>query len=132
MQLSRGPFEVRLRSDSASEPVLRREGTADSNSSQPCVVHGSNAVETEPLETEVDPILDHMLQENAVQRNFDCNHYETCLGLAAALNWDSFTCTACSRKINPQLVWRAHQNVRQEKSKNEICGRPEIKKHVPQ
>ena len=50
--------------------------------------------------------------EDSPFRNFDCSNYNKCLSLAAALDWDSFTCEGCNLEINEQLIWRAHHRLR--------------------
>jgi hypothetical protein len=59
-------------------------------------------------------------------RNYDCGNYETCLGLAAALNWSSFTCEKCSGAVNEQLLWRAHHKLRNNPSLSKLCGLPTL------
>jgi hypothetical protein len=78
-------------------------------------LHSSNAAEA----------LHYTLNEAAdPHRNLECQHYETCLNLAAALNWDSFTCQGCSGSINESLKWRAGQNTRRDAVAKAICGAP--------
>ena len=57
----------------------------------------------------------------APKRRHLCSHYETCLNLAAAFNWDNFTCRGCSGEINQTLLWRAHQEMRKDKIIRKIC-----------
>ena len=59
-------------------------------------------------------------------RNLDCSHYETCLELAAALNWESFTCAQCKGEINESLRWRAGQNTRKDAVAKAICGSTKV------
>lgn len=59
-------------------------------------------------------------------RNYDCRNYDTCLGLAAALNWSSFTCAGCTGTVNKHLLWRAHSEVRKNKTLAELCDLPDI------
>ncbi len=66
----------------------------------------------------------------APDRNYDCQNYDTCLGLAAALNWNSFACTGCSGSVNQHLLWRAHSEVRKNKTLAELCDLPNISPHV--
>ena len=120
MQSKRGPFEVKLGAAASAESELA--------GARQFFVEGANAVDAAAFEAEMQ--LTIAACGKTVKRDFDCNNYETCLGLAAALNWDSFTCDSCARKINPQLIWRAHQNIRQDKSLNQICDLPEIKKLI--
>ena len=61
-------------------------------------------------------------------RNYDCKHYETCLDLAASLNWSSFTCTGCSGEVNSALLWRAHQNQRKDSVAKALCDLKPIEK----
>ncbi|MCB0325370.1 MAG: hypothetical protein KDD69_17425 [Bdellovibrionales bacterium] len=57
-------------------------------------------------------------------RNYDCPNYSTCLGIAAALDWSSFSCKGCVGRVNKQLLWRAHQMVRSNRSLQQVCGLP--------
>ena len=59
-------------------------------------------------------------------RNLDCSHYETCLELAAARNWESFTCAQCKGEINESLRWRAGQNTRKDAVAKAICGSTKV------
>ena len=61
---------------------------------------------------------------NAPERNYDCTNYETCLGLAAALDWKSFTCCGCCGTVNQQLLWRAHHRIRNNPSLSKLCNLP--------
>lgn len=63
---------------------------------------------------------------SAPRRRYSCSHYESCLNLAAALNWDNFTCRGCSGNIEPALLWRAHQALRRDGIAERICSIPEI------
>ena len=66
----------------------------------------------------------------APRRKYDCVNYESCLDLAAALNWDSFTCRGCNQQINHNLVWRAHQAKRHDSIANSLCSHlPNISVH---
>lgn len=56
------------------------------------------------------------------RRRYACPQYDTCLNLAAALNWDSFTCRGCSGDINQALFWRARQEVRKDGVVRTICS----------
>jgi hypothetical protein len=40
------------------------------------------------------------------RRRYDCAQYETCLTIASALFWDSFTCRGCNGTVNGRLLWR--------------------------
>jgi hypothetical protein len=48
------------------------------------------------------------------RRRYDCERYETCLGLAASLNWESFTCRGCCGEPNENLLWRARVSARKD------------------
>lgn len=61
-------------------------------------------------------------------RNFECANYTTCLNLAAALNWDSFTCYGCCQEINQQLLWKAYGKVRNDKEMEQLCDLPLLKR----
>jgi hypothetical protein len=65
------------------------------------------------------------------RRRYDCSHYETCLDLAAALNWDSFSCRGCSGEVNESLFWRAAQMEKRDALVSEICTIPLLKGKRP-
>jgi len=62
----------------------------------------------------------------APRRRFDCSNYCTCLDLAAALNWDNFTCRGCSGDIDEALLWRARQALRKDDIARQVCDLPAI------
>jgi hypothetical protein len=55
------------------------------------------------------------------ERRYGCDHYDTCLDLAASLNWASFTCKGCSGEVNRALYWRAHQRQRKDSVAKALC-----------
>ena len=61
------------------------------------------------------------LPSDAPRRRYTCSNYETCLNMAAALNWDNFTCRGCSGELNESLLWRAQAESRKDKIVKEIC-----------
>ena len=67
--------------------------------------------------------LDHPAQ--GPLRRYECSNYETCLKIAAALNWDSFTCRGCNSQINENLLWRAQHAVHKDKTVKAICDLPD-------
>jgi hypothetical protein len=60
------------------------------------------------------------------RRRYDCASYDRCLELAAALNWESFTCRGCSGQVNDALLWRAGQAIRRDSVAKAICSAPKI------
>jgi hypothetical protein len=66
------------------------------------------------------------------ERKYDCKNYETCLDLAASLNWSSFTCQGCSGEVNSALLWRAHQNQRKDSVARALCDLKPIEQVVGQ
>lgn len=62
----------------------------------------------------------------SITRDFDCPNYTVCLGTAAALNWDSFSCFGCCGQVDHQLLWRAHHNVRRDEVLADICRLPSL------
>jgi len=62
----------------------------------------------------------------APRRRYSCRHYDGCLNLAAALNWDNFTCRGCSGTVNQSLLWRAHQAMRRDDIADRLCEIPDI------
>ena len=65
----------------------------------------------------------------APRRRYSCPNYDTCLDLAAALNWDNFTCRGCSGEVNQALYWRAYQAQKKDQVVNRLCDLPEINVH---
>ena len=63
------------------------------------------------------------------RRRFSCYNYETCLNLAAALNWDNFTCRGCSGQVNDVVLWRARQEFKRDAIAHRLCELPEIEFH---
>lgn len=61
------------------------------------------------------------------RRRYSCPNYTSCLSIACALNWDSFTCRGCSSQINESLCWRAHQALRRDRVADKLCELPEIR-----
>jgi len=59
-------------------------------------------------------------------RQFHCQNYETCLNLAAALDWESFTCQGCSQEIDEKLCWKAHLAQKKDLVAEKICDIPEL------
>lgn len=61
----------------------------------------------EPLEVlpkNVVPLFPQKLVRSAPYRVYECKNYGTCLGLAADLNWKSFSCAGCCGKPNEELI----------------------------
>jgi hypothetical protein len=63
---------------------------------------------------------------DAPRRRYDCQNYDTCLELAAALNWDNFTCRGCDNTMNQSYIWRARQAARKDDVAGSLC------EHLPQ
>ncbi len=63
----------------------------------------------------------------APRRRYSCPHYEKCLNLAAALNWDSFTCRGCSGEVDEAVLWRARQAQKRDLVAGKLCDVPEIR-----
>lgn len=61
------------------------------------------------------------------RRRYSCPNYNTCLSVACALNWDSFTCRGCSGEVNEPICWRAHQSLRRDGVANTLCDLPHLK-----
>lgn len=66
------------------------------------------------------------IDSTAPRRRHECSSYDRCLELAAALNWESFTCRGCSGQINDTLRWRAGQAIRRDTIAKAICAAPKI------
>lgn len=63
------------------------------------------------------------------RRRHSCHHYDTCLDLACALNWDNFTCRGCCGEIDESLYWRAYQAMRKDSVVKTLCTLPGISLH---
>lgn len=115
-----GPFEVAESVEETSSAINSSSGhtlmAAQAGSPQFIPATENTPLEIKPPNSKKEPI----------KRNFDCAQYNTCLTLSAALNWKSFTCAGCSGRVNQQLVWRARQCIRQDKSLACICKLPQI------
>lgn len=124
MDSKSGPFQITLRRGRSpavytGEVLQQKRG-----------VGGSYAA---VLEEEVYSMaeLNALPQSDAVAsstflRMFDCKNYNTCLSLAAALNWNSFTCFGCDGKCNRQLLWRAHNCVKNDRELADLCELPKL------
>ncbi len=66
------------------------------------------------------------LPGDTLSRELDCQNYDRCLDLAAALNWESFTCKGCCGAIDETLTWRARQVSRKDSVVKALCGTPKI------
>lgn len=65
----------------------------------------------------------------APKRKYCCQNYTVCLDLAAALNWDSFTCRGCCGEVDNSLLWRAHLARKRDSIVETLCSIPEIPLH---
>jgi hypothetical protein len=99
-----GPFEVVFGDSEGAVPAV----SAGTSSVAPVVVCGDQ----EP------------------ERRYDCSNYESCLKVAAALNWESFTCASCCGQIDENLQWRSCLNTRKDAVAKAICGRPHLLSHA--
>ena len=52
--------------------------------------------------------------------------------MAAALNWDSFTCRGCCGEVNRSLLWQAHQAMKKDGIGKLICDIPCIEAIEPE
>jgi hypothetical protein len=79
-----------------------------------------------PLELRPDLTLDDSGRPwRCPERNYSCSNYETCLGVAAALDWESFTCCGCEGSVDSVLVWKAHRAVRHDRRWASLLTLPE-------
>lgn len=60
------------------------------------------------------------------RRRYECESYEMCLGLAGALNWESFTCRGCSGQPSENLLWRARVSARKDSVAARLLKAPPI------
>jgi len=64
--------------------------------------------------------------EGAPLRHYGCVNYNVCLNLAAALNWEGFTCRGCCGQVSEALCWQAHQAQKKDAIASRLCDIPEI------
>jgi hypothetical protein len=57
-------------------------------------------------------------------RNFGCENYNSCLSLAAALNWESFSCSGCTGTIDETIRWRAKVESKRDATLRQLCVIP--------
>jgi predicted Fe-S protein YdhL (DUF1289 family) len=76
------------------------------------------------------PLSASIESDHPPRRRYECGQYDECLKLAAALNWDSFTCRGCSGEINETLVWRARQSTKKDSVAKAICTFAPVQKFV--
>lgn len=59
-------------------------------------------------------------------RRYDCEHYEVCLDVAAALDWDNFTCNGCNCSVDQRLLWRARNAMKRDSVAQRCCNLPDV------
>jgi hypothetical protein len=69
----------------------------------------------------------HPVPLTHLARSYDCKHYDCCLELAAALNWENFTCSGCGGDINQHLVWKANLAKREDEVAKRLCKKTRIR-----
>ena len=107
---SPGPFEVKFQDAPTPSPAPRARNS---------LAIAQQQVSPTDRETQVATL-------EPPRRRYDCENYETCLNLAAALNWSSFTCRGCNGKVNETMYWRAHQIQRRDSVARALCDLPPI------
>jgi hypothetical protein len=58
---------------------------------------------------------------SSTDRNLECRNYETCLGIAAAFNWESFSCKQCIGEIDPHISWRVRHIIKRDSLGKFLC-----------
>ena len=102
-----GPFELRSAENSARSPLALSKSPVGA---------AANVDEDDPAIGSLEPPV----------RQYSCGNYDTCLDLAAALNWASFTCGKCKGMINEQLMWRARHVTRKDAVAKALCELPPV------
>jgi hypothetical protein len=59
-------------------------------------------------------------------RRYDCHNYQVCLDVAAALDWENFTCSSCNGQVDKRLLWRAKHAQRRDPFAKECCDLPDL------
>ena len=86
-----------------------------------------SVVQLFPPKQELPPSAGETRALEAPERNYNCNNYDTCLSLAAALDWRSFSCSNCNGCVNKQVLWRAHHAVRNNSTMRKLCDLPDLR-----
>ena len=132
MALRSGPFEVRVR-ETAETIAVAKASQANGSASPPVLSF------VDPPEVAEQTKVVHLFPKRHSRRrertedcyypprNYDCANYDTCLSLAAALDWASFRCSGCNGCVNEKLLWRAHHVVRKNSALRKICSLPVLK-----
>lgn len=122
MTKTSGPFEV---SRSASSPRLdtRRSVRTSRENTEKLIANGSVRLAMNPSLGGTHSPLDEDELEPP-ERHYDCQNYETCLSLAAALDWKSFQCSNCDETVNQQLLWRAQKKIKDNPALAKFCALP--------
>ncbi len=113
-----GPFELRSSENSTRSPLSANFRSQEKNFSAQ-----NSAAANRSADNDDDPAIGSL--EPPV-RNYGCANYDTCLDLAAALNWASFTCGSCRGTINESLMWRARHATRKDAFAKAICELPPV------
>jgi len=77
------------------------------------------------LKSAEDPELEDEMESVSIPnpvRHFDCENYETCLSLTAALNWQSFTCAGCDGTVDPVLLKKAERALHADRFLEPLIG----------
>ncbi len=59
-------------------------------------------------------------------RRYDCQNYGVCLDVAAALDWENFTCSNCNGQVDQRLLWRARNALKKDAVAQRCCHLPEV------
>lgn len=59
-------------------------------------------------------------------RRYECENYQVCLDVAAALDWENFTCSSCNGQVDRRLLWRAKHAQRRDPFAQECCQLPDM------
>lgn len=103
-----GPFPVKLR-----HPSLPKSSTVRTNPNR--INANGNTQELRPVNRELSLVVSRDNVHEPI-RKFDCSNYETCLGIAAVLNWESFTCARCQGKVNRSMLTQVESRVKKDDS----------------
>lgn len=121
MSSKAGPFEVNQPRSRVFPRPMAQTALAGG---RVCRSHYYNPLQ----ELELQALQETPVDLESVFRDFECESYDLCLCLAAALDWSSFTCHGCCKVPNRQLVWRASQCVKRDKSLAKFVKLPKLSK----
>jgi predicted Fe-S protein YdhL (DUF1289 family) len=106
-----------------TEEAMTGDAPTDKNSGPDAMGQELSTPRPGPIRLSCGQVESHYAA-TAPDRRFACDHYNSCLSLAAVLNWDSFSCQGCSGEIDEAVRWRAKSESRRDATLKRLCVIP--------